>query len=140
MSSPPPHVLLVDDDRDFLDMTSHVLEAAGYRTTCVSDPAAALDAMAKQKPNLVVTDLMMKALDSGFSFARQVKADARFRGVPVILATAIASRLGLDFTPRTRDELAAMGADAFLEKPLRPADLLATVGRLLARGSGGTNP
>ncbi|MBM4040411.1 MAG: response regulator [Planctomycetes bacterium] len=140
MNSQPPLVLLVDDDRDFLEMTSHVLEAAGYRTACASDPAAALDAMTREKPSLVVSDLMMKALDSGFSLARQIKADPNLRGVPVVLATAIASRLGMDFTPRTREDLAAMHADAFLEKPLRPADLLATVGRLLGRGPGGTTP
>jgi two-component system, OmpR family, phosphate regulon response regulator PhoB len=140
VSSPPPHILLVDDDRDFLEMTSHVLEAAGYRTTCVAGPAAALEAMAQQRPDLVVSDLMMKTLDSGFSLARQIKADSRLRGVPVILATAVASRLGLDFTPRSRDDLAAMHADAFLEKPILPADLLAAVRRLLAQSSGGTTP
>ncbi|MBM4033599.1 MAG: response regulator [Planctomycetes bacterium] len=124
-------ILLVDDDHDFLEMTSHVLEAAGYRVATTSDPSAALGLIATEKPALVVSDLMMKALDSGFSLARAIKADERFRGVPVILVTAIASRLGLDFTPRTPADLAAMGADAFFEKPITPTKLLAEIERLL---------
>jgi CheY-like chemotaxis protein len=135
-----PLILLVDDDPDFLEMTRHVLEAAGYRAACVSDPAAALAAMTGEKPSLVITDLMMKSLDSGFSLARQMEADGRLGDVPVIVATAIASRLGLDFTPRSRDELAAMHADAFLEKPVLPADLLAAVRKLLAQGPEGRTP
>ncbi len=139
---PAAAILLVDDDHDFLEMTSHVLEAAGHRVVCTSDPSEALQLMATERPALVVSDLMMKALDSGFSLARTIKADGRFRGVPVILVTAIASRLGLDFTPRTPDDLAVMGADAFFEKPVAPASLLAEVQRLLQRetGAGGGSP
>ena len=128
---PAPLVLLVDDDRDFLEMTSHVLEAAGYRTVCAADPAAALEAMARETPSLVVTDLMMKALDSGFSLARAIQADERLRHVPVVVVTAIATRLGYDFAPRQAADLAAMGATAFFEKPIPPGKLLAEIDKLL---------
>ncbi len=133
-------ILLVDDDHDFLEMTSHVLEAAGYRVVCTSDPAQALQLVAAERPALVVSDLMMKALDSGFSLARAIKADERLRTIPVILVTAIASRLGYDFTPRTPADLAAMGADAFFEKPVAPARLLAEVQRLLQSESPNAKP
>lgn len=132
MTHEAPLILLVDDDPDFLDMTCHVLEAAGYRVATAPNPQAALDLLGRETPGLVVTDLMMTGLDSGFSLARQIKADPRLRGVPVIVATAIASRLGLDFAPRTSEDLSAMHADAFLEKPVLPADLLAAVHKLLA--------
>jgi CheY-like chemotaxis protein len=135
-AQPAPTILLVDDDHDFLEVTRHVLEAAGHRVVCTSDPSAALELAAAERPSLVVSDLMMKALDSGFSLARALKADARFSGIPVILVTAIASRLGYDFAPRTPAELAAMGADAFFEKPVAPAKLLAEIQRLLQRGTG----
>ncbi|HPD13680.1 MAG TPA: response regulator [Planctomycetota bacterium] len=140
MTREAPLILLVDDDPDFLDMTSHVLEAAGYRVATAPDPPTALDLLGRETPCLVVTDLMMTGLDSGFSLARQIKTDPRFRGLPVIVATAIASRLGLDFAPRTGDDLSAMHADAFLEKPVLPADLLAAVHRLLARRPEGEKP
>ena len=139
-SAPSPLILVVDDDPDFLDLTRHVLEAAGYRVACASDPAAASAAIARETPNLIVTDLMMAALDSGFSLARRIKGDEHLRGVPVIMATAIATRLGYDFAPRTQADLAAMHADGFLEKPVLPGRLLAEIEKLLGRERQGGAP
>jgi CheY-like chemotaxis protein len=124
-------IVLVDDDRDFLEMNKSVLEARGYAVSCYSDPEAALAAIRASRPSLVITDLMMKALDSGFSLSRAVKADKSLSGVPVIIVTAVASQKGFDFRPRTAEDLAAMNADAFFDKPVAPAALLAKVEELL---------
>jgi len=140
MTTDAPLILLVDDDQDFLDMTRDVLQASGYRVLCAPDPATAFETMDEAKPALVITDLMMKTLDSGFSFARKIKEDPRFRHVPVIVCTAVASRLGLDFTPRSLEDLAAMHADAFFEKPLLPRDLLARIEKFLGRRPEEANP
>jgi CheY-like chemotaxis protein len=126
-------VLLVDDDVDFLELNRHVLEAQGYRVLCATDPDEALALMTEQKPQLVITDLMMKSLDSGFLFSRRIKDDLRFTDVPVIILTAVGSKMGLDFAPRTPDDLAAMRADAFLEKPINPKALVEKVQELLGR-------
>jgi CheY-like chemotaxis protein len=125
-------ILLVDDDRDFLEMNRGVLESRGYRVQCYTDTGQALASMAREKPALVVTDLMMKALDSGFSLARQIKEQERFAGVPVIIVTAVASQRGFDFTPRSHAELEAMKADAFFDKPVSPETLIAKVQELLS--------
>ena len=93
----PGTVVLVDDDRDFLEMNRSVLESRGYATASFSDPQAALDAMETMTPLLVISDLMMKALDSGFSLARTVKSNPRLSRVPVIIVTAVGSRMGFDF-------------------------------------------
>ena len=124
-------VLVVDDDLDFLDQTRQALEARGYRVCCAFDPEAALEQMGREKPDLVIADLMMKSLASGFSFARQTKEDVRFQDVPVVIVTAIGRQRGFDFRPRTADELAAMRADAYMDKPVTPEALLATVRELL---------
>jgi CheY-like chemotaxis protein len=73
---------------------------------------------------------MMKALDSGFTLAREVKS--RWARVPVILVTAAASQRGFDFSPRGSEDLAAMNADAFFDKPVAPDQLIAKVRDLLA--------
>lgn len=73
---------------------------------------------------------MMKALDSGFTLAREVKS--RWPRVPVILVTAAASQRGFDFSPRGSEDLAAMNADAFFDKPVAPDKLIAKVRDLLA--------
>jgi CheY-like chemotaxis protein len=129
-------VFLVDDDPDFLDINGALLEGNGYRVERFGVPAAALQRMAELVPDLVVSDLMMERFDSGFSFARQMKADERLRGVPVLIVTAVSRHLGLDMSPRTAEDLAAMGADAWLEKPVDGARLLATVRDLLGRARG----
>ena len=130
-----PTIFLVDDDRDFLELERSILGSSGYTVSCFSNPQAALAVMDTagpgQLPALVVTDLMMKALDSGFSFARTLKADPRFARIPVIIVSAVASQKGFDFHPRTAEDLAAMNADAFFDKPVAPEALLARVKELL---------
>jgi CheY-like chemotaxis protein len=123
-------ILLVDDDRDFLEQNCGVLAARGYRVAGYSDPGEALRAAEAEAPDLVVSDLMMKALDSGFTLARAIKS--RFPRVPVILVTAAASQRGFNFSPRGREDLSAMNADAFFDKPVEPAALIAKVEELLA--------
>lgn len=120
-------ILLVDDDPDFLEQNREVLAAAGYRVSCFSDPGQALQAGGR--PDLVISDLMMKALDSGFSLAREAKA--RYPGIPVILVTAASSQRGFDFHPRGPEDLRAMNADAFFDKPVDPLALIARVRQLL---------
>ncbi len=128
-----PLILLVDDDPDFLDINRHVLEAANYRVVAFTDAKQALESMAAEKPALIISDLMMANLDSGFSLSKQVKQDPRFADVPIIIATAVTSQLGLDFRPRTPEELAAMHVDAYFDKPIPPKALLAKVAELIRR-------
>ena len=141
MAPEPPEIAIVDDDMDFLELYRHVLESRGYRVRCFGTPAAALEGMAQSTPDLVISDLMMERLDAGFSFARQVKSDERFREVPVIIATAAGSQRGFDFRPRGAADLAAMNADAFFAKPVDPEALLAKIRELVsarAASSSGT--
>jgi two-component system alkaline phosphatase synthesis response regulator PhoP len=128
--SKPKLILLVDDDRDFLEQNRGVLAASGYRVSCFSNPQEALQAAEREPPDLVVSDLMMKALDSGFTLAREVKS--RWARVPVILVTAAASQRGFNFSPRGPEDLTAMNADAFFDKPVAPDQLIAKVRDLLA--------
>ena len=125
-------IMLVDDDRDFLEINRGLLEARGYRVVCFPDPDEALSAVKRERPDLVVTDLMMKSLDSGFTLARALKGDPALAGIPVILVTAAASQRGFDFNPRTREDLRAMNADAFFDKPVSPLLLIAKIEELLA--------
>jgi len=136
MSSQSPLVLIVDDDRDFREMTRWVLESGGYRVACAADPQSALTLVSREQPALVITDLMMGAMSAGFSLSRTIKESPSGREVPVIIVTAAGSRAGYDFVPRGAEDLAAMHADAFVEKPWLPENLLAEVARLLAGRAG----
>jgi CheY-like chemotaxis protein len=117
---------------DFLDLTKHALEKAGYTVACFTDRGEALAAMGKQRPDAIITDLMMESLDAGFSFSRQIREDSRFGDVPIVMVTAASSQRGFDFRPKGSEDLAQMRVDAFLEKPVSPKSLLAKVEGLMA--------
>jgi CheY-like chemotaxis protein len=133
MTSERPLILLLDDDADFVEINRHILEAAGYRIASAYDPAEALAAMARERPDLVISDLMMTAFDAGFSFAARVKSDPQLAAIPIIIITAVTSQLGFDFRPHSPDDMAAMHVDAFFDKPVHPQALLEKVRELLAR-------
>ena len=125
-------LVLVDDDRDFLEMNRKLLEGHGYRVRCFTDPHEALEAIRELRPDLVVTDLMMDGLDSGFSLARSLKQDPHLGKTAVIIVTAVGGQRGFDFSPEGPEDLAAMNADAYFDKPVSPQALLAKVEELLA--------
>ncbi len=110
-------IYLVDDDRDFLDLLESILSGAGHRVIAFSNPQsalAALDAAARQAaelPSVLITDLMMKALDSGFSLAAAIRADPRLRTVRLIIVSAVASqtRVRLPSALRARPGVHARG-------------------------------
>ncbi|MDD4890969.1 MAG: response regulator [Phycisphaerae bacterium] len=126
-------ILLVDDDADFVDMNRQVLETAGYAVVCAATTQDALARLAAGTCDLVVTDLMMGSLDSGFSLAAEIRQTAHLRHIPVIMATSVSRHAGLDFRPRTQDELARMNVDAYFDKPVRPDALIAKIEELLKR-------
>ena len=133
MKTAAPLILVVDDDMDVLLWTSCVLDGAGYRSVRASSVDEALALMDREKPDLIITDLMMDSFHSGFSFAQRLRALEPYREIPIVVVTAAASKRGLDFVPRTAEDLEAMHVDALFSKPVKPQDLLAKVELLLAR-------
>lgn len=129
----PAAILLVDDDVDFVDMNSHLLERAGYRVLRAYDSTQALAKLAAEPVDLVITDLMMTSMDAGFSLARHIRNHSQYAGVGIILATSVTSAMGYDFRPHGEQDLAAMNVDAYFDKPIPPAALLAKVAELLAK-------
>jgi CheY-like chemotaxis protein len=124
-------ILIVDDDYDFLEINRRILERAGFRVATAGSPAQAMDRVAAETPDLVITDLMMSEVDSGFSLSRRLRDDPRTAAVPIIMSTSVTTALGLDFKPRSADDLASMNVDAYFDKPLDPTALVAKVRELL---------
>ena len=133
MSAEKSLILIVDDDYDFLEINRFILEGAGYRVVTATNPAEALERVAAEAPQLVITDLMMTSVDAGFTFAAQLKNDPRTAGVPIIISTSVSSQLGLNFRPETDEDLVKMHVDAYFDKPIRGDALLAKVAELLDR-------
>ena len=126
-------ILIVDDDYDFLEINRFILEGAGYRVATATNPVEALRRVDVEVPDLVITDLMMTSIDAGFAFSAQLKGDARTAAVPIIISTSVSSQLGLNLRPESDEDLVKMRVDAYFDKPIPAAALLAKVGELLGR-------
>jgi CheY-like chemotaxis protein len=124
-------ILIVDDDFDFLEINRIILEGAGYRVVTATNPDEARERIATQVPDLIITDLMMDSLDAGFAFSASLKDDPRTAEVPIIISTSVTSALGLDFRPRSAEDMQKMRVDAYFDKPIDGRALLAKVAELL---------
>jgi PAS domain S-box-containing protein len=119
-------VLIVNDEPDQLALISTALGKAGYRTLTASDGEEAYGVASRERPALVVSDVSMPRAD-GVELTRRLRADARLRNTPIILASA-----HVKDTASVVEALSA-GADEYLELPFDPLRLVALVARLLER-------
>jgi DNA-binding response OmpR family regulator len=117
------HVLVVDDDPTVSDVVRRYLEQDGCRVRLASDGLAALAAVAADRPDLVVLDLMMPGLD-GLEVCRRLRA--RLPDLPVVMLTALGEEA---------DRVAGleMGADDYVTKPFSPRELALRVRSVLRR-------
>lgn len=126
-------ILLVDDDPDVRLSLRLPLETAGYMISEAANPKEGLAAMKKEKPDLLILDVMMDSATSGFQFALDLHSDdpkselIAFKDTPIIMLTAIHDTTSLRFSP-DKDYLPVQ---TFLEKPVEPDVLLAAVKKLL---------
>jgi len=124
-------ILIVDDDYDFLELNRIILEGAGYRVVTATNPDEAATRIDEARPDLIITDLMMTSVDAGFALSARLREDPRTAEVPIILSTSVSSQLGLDFRPRSSEDLEQMHVDAYFDKPVDAGALLAKVAELL---------
>jgi CheY-like chemotaxis protein len=122
-------ILLVDDDQDYREQMQMQLEAAGYTVAATDGVAAAKEALAKQRPDLALVDLMLEEVDGGFSLCYHIKKTDK--SIPVLLVTAVASETGIDFDAATDEERSWVKADGVLAKPVRFEQLQREIKRLL---------
>ncbi|MFO7820941.1 MAG: response regulator [Lentisphaeria bacterium] len=126
----PNTVLLVDDDQDFVEQQKMVLESAGYKIKTAFGQNEAEQKLADLKPDIALIDLMMEHADGGFSLCYKIKK--QYPDVPVIIITSVASEASLDFDTSTEEERSWIKADAMLNKPVRPEQLIGTVEKVLS--------
>jgi CheY-like chemotaxis protein len=128
-------VLVVDDDPDFLEYTRIVLESQGYTVQTAATSDVALRMMRADKPDVALLDVMMSYVLDGLNLTRQMRDDPNLKDIPVIMISAIVSREEAGVFPT--DEYLAV--DAFLTKPVDPANLLNQVAKLIkSRKESGT--
>lgn len=120
-------ILIVDDDKNICELLRLYLEKEGYAVTQAYDGEAAFEAFEREKPNLVLLDVMMPKMD-GWEVCRTLR---RYSQVPIIMLTARSEE---------RDELLGfeLGVDEYISKPFSPKILVARIEAILRRGNAGT--
>ena len=115
----------VGDDASIRDIEVYALKASGYESRGFEDGSACWDALQTEQPDLVVLDVMLPGVD-GVELLRRMRGDARFRAIPVVMATARSAEIdkiqGLD-----------LGADYYLTKPFGVMELVSCVRAVLRR-------
>lgn len=116
-TSQSPRILLVDDERDLLDLLGFLVEQVGLVPLTATDPASALEAFAKEDPSLAIVDLNLRPWD-GFELVAELRR--RNQRLPIIVLTARANE---DDKVRALD----LGADDYVVKPFGHRELVARI-------------
>lgn len=122
-------VLVADDDPDILDQLTMILESMGLKVIAMDSQETAETFLARSRPDLVISDLMMEKMDSGFILCHRVRQ--KYPDVPIIMISGVAQETGMRFDTQSNEMQEWIKADAFLNKQIRPEQLQAEVRRLL---------
>jgi len=118
-------IMVVEDEEDILDLIRHHLTKEGYAVATATDGLAAVRAVFRKPPDLVLLDLMLPGLD-GLEVCRKLKSDPKTAGIPILMVTA---------KDEESDVVAGLelGADDYIVKPFRMKELVARVRAALRR-------
>lgn len=123
-------ILLVDDDPDIHISIGMMLRAEGYNVTSARDGVEAMKLIYKDRPDLVILDLLMPRKD-GFAVVRELREDPEYADLPILILTAVAEEAS-----RRRYELetgSGMDVQDYIEKRIKPVDLLRRIRQLLEK-------
>jgi len=126
-------ILIVDDDREMVDLIDLFLSNAGFVTLSAFSGEEALDKTFEEKPDLILLDIMMPRID-GWEVLRRIKNDPEARNIPVAFITARTQNIDKMIG------LSVMKAAGYITKPFSKQELLTEVRRIIdehKRGSGG---
>jgi len=117
-----PTILIVDDEYGILELLDAVFEDEGYRVITAANGKGALDWMAKEKPNLLITDMVMPVMD-GAALIAAMAANPDLANVPRVVMSSL---------PEAEIAARCPGRFAFVRKPFRIAEVIRLVAEALA--------
>jgi two-component system alkaline phosphatase synthesis response regulator PhoP len=132
MSGALQRILVVDDDREIVRLVRAYLEKEHFQVLTAYDGETALHMARRERPHLMVLDLMLPDRD-GWDITRTIRSDAALHNMPIIMLTA---RI------EDSDKIVGLelGADDYVTKPFNPREIVARVRSVLRRAQGGGKP
>ncbi|MCI0512622.1 response regulator [candidate division KSB1 bacterium] len=122
-------ILLVDDDRDFVEINRVALESRGYQVSVAYEGETGIQQALKDKPDLIVLDVMMTTKTEGYHVAQQVREQESLRHTPIIMLTAVREEMDLPW--QIEPDATWLPVTEFIEKPLPPTKLIQKVDAML---------
>lgn len=135
MNKSAQKILVIDDDPDFLAAVTPILKSALYEVVTATNPQEAKEKIFSDKPNLILLDIMMDSLFDGFSLCHAIKTSKEFKDykdTPIIFVSAVKEIAGTRFQFKG-DEEGMVGPDDYIDKPVKPDDLLGRIAKLLQK-------
>ena len=124
----PQRVLVVEDEPNIVESLSFLMKREGFDVRVASDGATALRMVQRERPNLVVLDVMLPRRD-GYDVCKAIRADRRLDGVRIMMLSAKGRELD-------RSKGLALGADDYVTKPFSTRELIERVRALLGLPQG----
>ena len=128
-------ILVIDDDPDFAEAVTAILQKALYDVVNASNPAEGKEKILEEKPDLILLDIMMDSLFDGFSLCHDIKTSKDFeeeKNTPVIFVSAVKELTGSRFQFKP-EEQGLIGPDDYIDKPVKPDDLISRIEELLKK-------
>lgn len=119
-------ILIVEDVPNVLELLEVTLRFKGYAVLTARNGEEALEVVARQKPVLIITDILMPKMD-GYAFVQKLRLNPETRPIPVVFLSATY------VTPEDKDFALSLGAARFMEKPIDTEDFLLTVAELVTQ-------
>ena len=116
-------ILIAEDERDIRELIGHTLRFAGYDAVLVSNGVDAVEAVGKEKPDLILLDVRMPRM-TGYEACKQIKENPETRDIPVVFLSAKGQDKEIELG-------IASGAVEYILKPFAPTDLIAQIKKLL---------
>jgi CheY-like chemotaxis protein len=122
-------ILVVDDDSDYQMICEMILKGAGYQVAQAFDGRQAIAALERDRPDLILLDVMMSSVLEGVEVCKRIKSDPKLKGVPIIMISSITTSEYASAFPD--DE--RIPIDAWMTKPIQPEALVKTVQRFIGQ-------
>lgn len=126
----PKKIMIIDDDIDLVEAMRITLETDNYEVIDAQEGQKGLEKLKKEKPDLLILDVMMGTLDEGFHIAYQIRNDEEIKDIPILMITAVSAQTGFEFDKQRDEDF--LPVNEFIEKPVNPQVLLDIVKRNLS--------
>jgi two-component system alkaline phosphatase synthesis response regulator PhoP len=118
-------VLMIDDDPEFVEAISNLLDARGYDVHTASNGRDGVAKAKAENPDIILLDVMMTTKDEGFNVARELHENETLRNTPILLMTGIRREMNLPFAFEPDETW--LPVKKVLEKPVKPEVLLSAI-------------